>query len=91
MTLAPRAENGRLDWLAYVRTTWPVLVGVVLAALWLQGRMESPAQKLERVRYVCSEMIAERVPPPEVTQRLRQIEHRLESLEDLMLQMISGD
>ena len=48
--ITPRKPNGKLDWMGFVRTTWPIVVAVIGLAFWIGGRMESPEQKSERIR-----------------------------------------
>ena len=47
--LLPHDARGEVDWLGLFRTTWPVLVAVILVALWFGGRMESADQKQARI------------------------------------------
>jgi hypothetical protein len=42
--------NGRHDWLMVIRTSWPMIVALVLVTFWLGGRMESPEQKSARIQ-----------------------------------------
>ena len=69
----------------------PRRVAVVLSAMWLQGRMETPAQKTARVASVCHDVVNERVPAPEVLQMLSDLDRRMESLEGPILRMRESD
>lgn len=40
MSAVPRKTNGHVDWLAYVRTTWPVLVVIGSILFYFGQRME---------------------------------------------------
>ena len=44
-------KNGRttVDWLAYLRTGWPMAVALALVSFYLGGRLETPAEKQERI------------------------------------------
>lgn len=74
--LTPRKENGRVDWLAFIRTTWPILVAVVLLTAWFGQRMESPAAKEMRIRSIVNEM----VPPREVRDDLSEMKADIREL-----------
>ena len=90
MGVIPARQNGTKDWAAYVRTTWPVLVAIVGAALWVQGRMETPEIKENRIRLVCGEMIRLQVPPREVRDTLRRLENKIDENHRLIMGLISG-
>jgi hypothetical protein len=50
--LVPRSKNGKLDLLAYIRTTWPIILAVIGFVWWMSGRLETPSQKSERLRLI---------------------------------------
>ena len=47
--ILPHDAKGEIDWFGLVRTTWPVLVTVILVTLWFGGRMEAAEQKQARI------------------------------------------
>lgn len=57
--LTPRKPNGRVDWFAYLRTTWPVAMAVVGLVFWLGGRLQSPSEKQAQVQQILEPVKAE--------------------------------
>ncbi len=49
MNITPKKGDNGTDWLAYLRTTWPIVVTIVGVATWLSVRMETPEQRTERI------------------------------------------
>ena len=43
--------DGRIAWVAYLRL-WPIVAGLLIFAFYVGGRLESPAEKMERIRLV---------------------------------------
>lgn len=55
----PHDSRGEIDWLGLVRTTWPVIVSVIIVALWFGGRMESDQQKQRRINASIAPVLVE--------------------------------
>ena len=44
-SVVPKDKNGRVDWLAYFRTTWPIAMFIGGIVFWFGGRMQSIPEK----------------------------------------------
>ena len=51
----PRGPNGRVEWLQYLRL-WPVALALIAFAFYLGGRLETPTEKLLRIRDITDPM-----------------------------------
>lgn len=55
--ILPHDEEGKPDWLGLIRTTWPLLVALVLITLWLGQRLESPGVKTKRIKQIVEPLV----------------------------------
>jgi hypothetical protein len=39
-----KGENGT-DWLAYIRTSWPIVTAIIGTSVWFGSRLESPQER----------------------------------------------
>lgn len=44
----PKYENGKIDWLAYLRTTWPIIFCLGTALIYVSGRLQTVDQKRDQ-------------------------------------------
>jgi hypothetical protein len=50
MNITPKKGDNGTDWLAYIRTTWPIVVAIVATSAWFGNRIEGPEERQERMR-----------------------------------------
>ena len=85
MNLVPKNGNGKVDWLAFVRTTWPIILAVIMLSWYLGGRLESPDEKQSRI--VAHEQISGH---PVMVERVRAIDDKLERIEEKLDRLLES-
>lgn len=46
--MVPKSANGRVDWLAYIRTTWPLAIAAATVVFYFGGRLQSVQEKRQQ-------------------------------------------
>lgn len=82
-TLMPVTEKGKIDWIAYVRTGWPIIVALIMLVFWFGGRMETPAAKESRVKLIAGDMIDKHLVA--TNSDLKQLLERMTRLETILI------
>jgi len=87
-----RVGNGRLsiDWGAYIRTGWPMMLAVIGLAFFLGGRLETPSEKMRRIERI-TKPLYERIRAAEIAEKShiekgghREMELRMSAVERRM-------